>query len=244
MSYATRDSPAPYATRWHQVKLMRLIPYPAPARTLEITGPGIALPQNILTSEFSGERHTLELGYPRWYGSVRVTVDTLTADDLAAMTRFYAHMTHGANWTSLPLGVESVWPEGQALTVTARDVAGGTITATGVYAEDDGGTRTSPLPGTLAAAVSNSYCYDARRVRLIESATGAGGGDSALSPPAVRLGFAPRSPLPAVGAVLNETLRIEAHFRAGEDARLGPLQSKTPDWSSDVELPWIERVAS
>ena len=86
---------------------MALIAFPSVAKTLRL-GQQLHQPQSVLTSEFSGQRHTMRLGDGRWAGTARITVDTLTPAAVQEVLTWIGALADGANWTALPLGVDPV----------------------------------------------------------------------------------------------------------------------------------------
>ena len=86
---------------------MALIAFPSVAKTVRL-GHQIHQPQSVLTSEYSGQRHTMRLGEGRWAGTARIVVDTLTPAAIQQVLTWIGALADGANWTNLPLGVPPI----------------------------------------------------------------------------------------------------------------------------------------
>lgn len=212
-----------------------LIPFPQSAVVLQ-HGKALNVPQNVLTSEHSGSRFTLGLGWARHSGVARVLGDAIEgqtqAQMIAEMQSWFDRMAYGDNWTMLPLGIAPAWPlqnDDSATQLTVAAVSASSVDVT--YSAGFTGTRDD-----LRAALIGTNCFS-KRMRQIATAL-----DHATIPTRITLGFTPRAPLPDVGDVLTETSEIAVHFVGGDNARQGPMLIRTPDWMEPQEIPWIERI--
>ena len=93
---------------------MALVAFPSVLKTIRL-GHQIHQPQSVLTSEYSGQRHTMRLGEGRWAGTARLTVDTLTDAAIQEVLAWIGALADGGNWTKLPLGVSGFIHDGTRL---------------------------------------------------------------------------------------------------------------------------------